>query len=251
MATPSPTCEVKDGSGSWVSTTDGVDVTVGNTISIRLASTAGVDVWSIQCITTDETSTAPTLTVNYTTKVATFTAPAAGKALRFKSTVTSQSDKVTSSATFCIYTLTGSGQRVVAFQETTEGDSSFGWTARLNAAVRQITSSAFVTGPDTVDIPELQVSTYCDLTAGDVTCTLPASPAMGARHGFKVQPGTGGTYKLVIHGNGEYVEQFPDSTYTGAAPPSPPPTGYHVRLEMVDDADSVTLEFDGTYWVIV
>ena len=56
MSNPSPICVVKDGSGSYVSTIDGVDVTSGNTITVKLFDTTGVVTWSLTVLGTDELS---------------------------------------------------------------------------------------------------------------------------------------------------------------------------------------------------
>lgn len=140
----SPACEVKDGAGAYQATTNGVDVTPTNTITIHLVSSAGVSTWSISCITTDETSDADAvtaaLTIDSVAKTATFTAPAAGKAYRFQSQInggvgvdgTAQPSYTT---TFCVYTLTG-GRRVHAVDETYESDAEFGWIAAINDVVR-------------------------------------------------------------------------------------------------------------------
>lgn len=163
MANPSPICEVQDGSGDWQSTVDGVDVTPANTVTIRLASQAGVDSWLIQCITTDDTSDAGTvtgsLTIDSQNKTATFTAPAAGKAYRFRSRINGGVDRngVRRSdyeTTFCIYTLTSGSRRVLAADETTEGDSTFGWIVWINDMIRNFGSGGGGGGdPDGVGLP--------------------------------------------------------------------------------------------------
>lgn len=139
----SPLCEVKDGAGAYVSTTNGVNVTPGNTVTIHLIDSSASS-WSISCIYTDDQSVAATvnsgLTVNSVARTATFTAPAAGRAYIFRSTVNGgvgSDGRVLSSysATFGIYTLT-SGLRVIAVNETTEGNESFGWTSVLNSIIR-------------------------------------------------------------------------------------------------------------------
>lgn len=154
MATPSPTCTVKDGSGSAQSTTNGVDVTPGNTVTIALATVAGADVWSITCIGTDETSSTTTanaaLTVNSVTKTATFTAPAAGTSWIFRSTVQSAGSSQSYSATFKVCTLTASGRRVAALGETVENSATYGWTQIANYGARNsgMSASARVTAID-------------------------------------------------------------------------------------------------------
>lgn len=151
MAVPSPICTVKDGSGSPLATTNGNDVTPGNTVTIAIAATAGVDVWTLTCIGTDETSVAATvtsgLTINQTTKSATFTAPAAGKSYLFRSTVRSSGSSESYSATFKVCTLTSGGLRVAALGETVENSASYGWTSIVNSGVRGSGSSAFVSVP--------------------------------------------------------------------------------------------------------
>jgi hypothetical protein len=150
MANPSPTCEVKDGSGAYQATTSGVDVTVGNTITIRLSSQTDVDSWLIECATTDDTSDADTVTaalsIDSTNKTATFTAPAAGKAYRFRSRVNGGIDRngvvrASYETTFCVYTLV-SGRRVLAVDETTEGDATFGWSKWYNDMIRSLPAGA-------------------------------------------------------------------------------------------------------------
>lgn len=139
----SPLCEVKDGAGAYVSTTDGVDVTPGNTITIHLIDTSA-DTWSISCVYTDDLSDAATvtsgLTINTVAKTATFTAPSAGRAYIFRSVVNNgvaNGRNVSSySTTFGVYTLTSGGFRVLASNETTEGDATFGWISNYNALVR-------------------------------------------------------------------------------------------------------------------
>ncbi len=153
MSNPSPVCEVKDGAGAYTATTNGVTVTASNVITIRLASVAGANFWGLECVGTDETLDADTitalLTIDQSTKTATFTMPAGtGKALIFQSTVgitalgadangTQQSSYVT---TFKVATLTTFGLRTGAINETYENSASFGATGLLNATVRALDS---------------------------------------------------------------------------------------------------------------
>src|SRR5688572_13110260 len=141
---PSPTCEIDDNGGGFTATTNGKDVTPAGTVTIRLASAAGVGVWEITCITTDETSDAETVTtslvVNQTNKTATFTAPSSGKAYRFQSRVNNGIDsngvvQASYTTTFCVYTLTG-GRRVHAVDETFESHATFGWVGDMNSVIR-------------------------------------------------------------------------------------------------------------------
>ena len=152
---PSPSCEIKDGSGAYQSSVDGVNVTPANTITIHLISSAGVSTWSIQCITTDELSDADTvnsgLTIDSVAKTATFTAPATGAAYRFQSIINGGIDangvaQSSYSTTFCIYTLTIGGRRVHAVDETFESSAEFGWIADFNDFVRNPASFTAPTG---------------------------------------------------------------------------------------------------------
>ena len=139
----SPLCEVKDGAGAYVSTDNGVNVTPGNTITIHLIDTSA-STWSISCIYTDDLSVAATVTAGLTvdpiTRTATFTAPVAGRAYIFRSVVNNGvgpdgRTRASYSTTFGVYTLM-SGMRVLAANETTEGNTTFGWTTVLNALIR-------------------------------------------------------------------------------------------------------------------
>lgn len=145
---PNPSCEIKDGAAAYVTAVGGVNVTPTNTIIIRLASQVGVDSWQITCATTDETSDATAvtaaLTIDPLTKTATFTAPAAGKAYRFRSVVNNGIDangvvQTSYSTTFCVYTAV-SGRRVLAADETTEGSTDFGWIVYHNDMIRNFGS---------------------------------------------------------------------------------------------------------------
>jgi len=139
-------CEVKDGAGSFTDPTNGVNVTPGNTISIRLQSTLGVTQWALQIFGVDEvTATAPSLTsVNPTTHVVstpgtvvTFTMPSGagiGRALLFRSSINGGGTGLTS--TFGVYTLTTLSNRVGAVGEKFEGDSDFGWATTVNKIIR-------------------------------------------------------------------------------------------------------------------
>jgi hypothetical protein len=147
---PSPSCQVKDGAGAYGPTTSGVDVTPANTITINLISSAGVTTWSIACITTDDLNTAATvnasLVIDSVAKTATFTAPVAGSAYRFQSTINGGIDangvaQTSYSATFCVYTLTAGSRRVGALDETTEGGTS-GWSSSINDIIRNPSASS-------------------------------------------------------------------------------------------------------------
>lgn len=149
MANPSPICTVKDGAGAAQVTTNGVNVTATNTITIALTSTAGVDEWTIELYGKDELVAAPTLTIDNTLKTATFTAPAAGSALIFRSTVNNGREingvvQSTYVATFGVYVLTANGLRVAAINETLEGSATSGWVTKINTLIR---NPYGITGP--------------------------------------------------------------------------------------------------------
>lgn len=143
----SPTCEVKDGSGSYTATTNGVNVTPSNVITIRLASTAGVDVWELSCVGADDASSASTinagLTVDASTKTASFTMPGTvGQALIFQSRINRGQDVngaavAAYTTTFGVYALTSGSLRLLAYNEKFEGHSSAGWIKTVNDKIRQ------------------------------------------------------------------------------------------------------------------
>ena len=135
MASPDPTCTVADGAGAAVSTLNGVNVGAGDLITVALSNSAGVNAWSLIVASTDELSTAPALTINSLAKTATFTAPAAGSAVRLSSTVIGPTAPG-NATTFCIYVLTAGGKRVLAANETTEGNAAAGWIATVNPGIR-------------------------------------------------------------------------------------------------------------------
>ncbi len=173
----SPLCQVKEGAGAYASTTNGVNVTPSATITIHLIDTSA-DSWSISCASTDELSVAAdvtaALTINTTLKTATFTAPAAGSVYRFRSVVNGGVDsqgvvRSSYSTTFCVYTLSSTGNRAIAADETTEGNSTFGWLTAVNAVVRTPAGSTTALSLSPVD--------------GALTCSSTA--ALGETHGFR------------------------------------------------------------------
>lgn len=142
---PSPLCTVKDGaSGAAQSGTAVCTVTPGNTVTIALADATGVSTWALTCLYTDETTTPAAinalLSVNGTTKTATFTPPATGQAYIFQSTINGglnangQAD-ATLTDTLKVATLSAAGTYVVATNETIEHSAS-GWLPALNDACR-------------------------------------------------------------------------------------------------------------------
>jgi hypothetical protein len=149
--------EVKDGAGAYVQTLDGVDVTPGNTISIRLLSTTDVIQWALQIFGVDEvTVNAPSLTgVNPSTHivatpstVVTFTMPSGvgiARSIIFRSSVNGGGPGY--SSTFGLYTPTGGGYRIGAVGEKLEGDSTFGWSSIVNRIIRDAGSVPLILPP--------------------------------------------------------------------------------------------------------
>lgn len=140
---PSPLCTVANGGSAPQATPPFATVTPGATVTIALASNAGVNAWSIVCIGTDETTlvTDIALTVNAAARTATFVAPAAGKAMIFRSAINGGADtngtaQPSYAATFKVVTLTPTGQAVAALNEAYEHHATYGWTGLFNAAVR-------------------------------------------------------------------------------------------------------------------
>lgn len=139
----SPICTV-----NGLSTTNGINIENNDSVTIRLADSAGVKQWSITCINTDDLQSKAfinsILSVNQVTKTATFTATDAGEngaAFIFESKINNGVDsngRADSSLTtrFGIYILTVAGVRVAALDETIEGNSEFGWVVKFNDVIR-------------------------------------------------------------------------------------------------------------------
>jgi hypothetical protein len=140
----SPNCLIAINAGPFVGTPNGVDVSPGDTISVRLADTTDVSQWYLLVLGTDELTTAPILTgVNIVTNevatpgtVVTFTFPNfRGRSLRFQSTT--QGIGGPSSTTFGFYSLTLPGRRVGSIGEQREGNTNFGWIVLVNPILRE------------------------------------------------------------------------------------------------------------------
>jgi len=207
----SAVCQVKDGGGPWVDTTNGVNVTSGNTISIRLKDSAGVTDWYAYLRGTDEeigtlvlvgvdpvTGRAPT-----PTSVVTFDMPAS-----FGHAVTMESKIRTLGGTFIstkcgIYILTSQGLRVGAVGETREADPNFGWAHTVNEAIRNIGHGGGGSGEDlerTVVAGE-SVSAYIPVALGTDGRFYRADAGVANRsnvRGFSKTIGTAGNTFLIV-----------------------------------------------------
>jgi hypothetical protein len=172
MPSPSPTCTVKDGAGSPQATLDGVDVTAGNTITIQLASLAGVRGWSIAVVGRDDAVASPALTVNYTTCTATFTAPAAPWALIFQSQVNGGVDlngqaQASYTTTFGVFGNGSGNARLMAVNERTEGSAAFGWITKINALLRTLVGGVPIAGATVTT--DATVTTIATIAVADNT----------------------------------------------------------------------------------
>lgn len=123
--------------------TGGVNIAPGATVSIKLADITEVVSWYLRVTSTDELSTAPTLTgvnpathkVTAATTVVTFTnSSGRGRALILETSV----DDATTTTTdyFSLYTTTTFGTRVPAADEMKESNPDFGWATILNPHLR-------------------------------------------------------------------------------------------------------------------
>lgn len=141
---PSPLCLVQDGSGAFVAAQpSGVNVGAGDTITVKLASTAGVRSWSLSAYGEDEltTTSVPALTFAFgPPSTYSFTYPnATGRALLLKSVVNGGIDingqyQPSYVTTIGLWSVIG-GQRVLATGETYESNPA-GWIADVNLGLR-------------------------------------------------------------------------------------------------------------------
>lgn len=132
----SPLCTVNGASSA-----NGTNVTGGSTVTVALVDPAGVRTWALTVVGADDLTPPPNPTVNQTTHVGTFIAPGSASAVILRSQVNGgigpdgQVDP-SLTTTFGVYVRTGAGLRLVASNETTEGNTSHGWIAQVNARLR-------------------------------------------------------------------------------------------------------------------
>jgi len=202
----SPFSVVQDGAGPFVGTLNGVNLTPGNLISIKLSNFTSVVDWYLQVTGTDETSTPPVLSgvniisnkVNTPSTVVTFPMPlGAGRAFLFSSTVTGPGGPLTT--TFTVYVLTVHGFRVGATGEQRETNATFGWAAILNPLIR--TGAGVIRYDDTLALPVTGATNVQDIidilkgispisgTSTDVTLSCPPTVAI-LDAVYIVSPGT-------------------------------------------------------------
>lgn len=184
----SPICTVKDGGGSAQATSSVATVTPSNTVTIALADATGVSTWSIACIYGDETTDPATinagLTISSLAKTATFTAPAAGKAMIFQSQVNNGQNAslvtdATLTTTFKVATPAATGNFVMASNETYQ-HGPYGWLPILNTAARSGKSSVISNASTAYTIASSDNGNVIVTTsASAVTITLPNYLAAG------------------------------------------------------------------------
>lgn len=235
----SPLCEIKNGAAAYVPALGGVDITPGATVVIRLVSQAGVGPWSCTLATADELTTIAAinaaLVIDSVAKTATFTAPAAGAALRFQSRANQGINAngvadATLTTFFCLYTRAGSGNRAHALDETTEGNGLAGWGADVNALLRSGGGGGGGTLPVTVTIVSKSANytivastdnTIECITNTGFTITLPATVTPGAQ--FTVVNNTAGVN--TVSGNGHNISATGATTMSLASQQSVTFTG--------------------------
>lgn len=138
----SPSCLV-----NGLSTVNGFNTAPTATVTISLADITGVNSWSLLCVSTDDGNSVDAanagLTVNYVNKTATFVVPnvAAGGAFIFKSVINTGYGLngvliPEYSTTFGIFSIGTCGNRLIAANETTEGNSTFGWVSDINSLIK-------------------------------------------------------------------------------------------------------------------
>jgi hypothetical protein len=134
---------------------NGQNVGSGSTVTVALASSSGVSSWTLACIGTDDLNSVAavnaTIVINNATFVATYTQPTGTCGVLMQSRVNNGVDitgAVQSSytTTFATY-VPNAGLRVGRQNETTEGDSIFGWLTKINPIIRNGGGGAGTTGP--------------------------------------------------------------------------------------------------------
>jgi hypothetical protein len=211
----SPACQVSDNGGAYVLTTNGVDVSAGDTISVQLLSTAGVNLWTLACVGTDETSTAPSISLTGPGgNTRQFAAGGLGTTYRFQSQINNGYDKngnwVPSwTTTFGVYVRATSGNRVMAVNEGFESHALAGWTSIVNPVLRSIgggsaSASNKVYTSNTILTAQVTRAQWAPVNTagGPFTLTLPSPIVQPYQIGVSDVGGAVGTNALLIDGNG-------------------------------------------------
>lgn len=204
----SPLCQVNNGV-SFVATDNGVDVSPGAVVSIRLANTAQVTNWYLQVSGTDELSTTPVLSgVSSVTRevqtpqtIVTFTFPnRAGAAIGFRSETHGVGGPL--ATTFGVYSRTTTNNRVGFVTETREGNTAFGWAAKINPLLRSGGGGgSLVTSPYDKRLPAL--------------ATTGVGRELACATGLSETPHVNGA--LTVSVNGIWITDIGYGTTTGCA----------------------------------
>ena len=134
---PSPICTINGNS-----TIDGYNTVPGAIVNIALADKTDVNYWSLTCYSTDDKQTIAginaAIAVDQINKTATLNIPytARGCAIILKSIVNNGDLNgvimPSYTTTFGIFARGGAGMRLIAANQTAEGDANFGWIKDLN-----------------------------------------------------------------------------------------------------------------------
>ena len=123
------------------STKDGYDTTPSNTVTIALLDKTGVNAWDLTCLYTDDKQSVAYVNANQLvvdqlskTAILTTTSNTRGGSYIFQSTANGSGDSIT----FGIFAIGTSGLRLLAANQTTEGNSEFGWLPELNNIFREV-----------------------------------------------------------------------------------------------------------------
>ena len=209
--TASPLVQVQYSSdaGVWHETAGGVDASPGDTVSIRIKTATGINKWFLEVFGVDEvTATAPTLTgVSLPTHevatlgtIVTFVMPAGagvGRAILIRSLV--RFGGYTSVSKIGIFT--GSGFRVMAVNQSFEGDLTFGLVPTINQAIRSKEIGLIVTTGGTSAMTPAQENSSTIEVSGTLGsgAIIQCSPFLGAQ--WTIRNNTTGANTLTIQEN--------------------------------------------------
>ena len=218
MSSPSPICLVNGAPIPIASNgVTGVNVAGGTSVSIKLASNAGVTSWNCFCSSTDgynpNSTTAlinATIVNNFTGYSLTFTTPVTdgyyGSSMQWTSIVNANTNSA-SQITFGIFVPNLNGTRLFFNGETTES-SIYGVSYDLNAAIVIAAGSNYVTGPITTNYNVQPIDTFISVgtLSTIITITLMASPISDDTVVIKDTNGSAAQYPIFISGNGKLID---------------------------------------------